>query len=407
MNNPDHRAIVCLAFQCFPPWARRTWSALQGEVLSACLLPDQVAIPLLRNQRGPWRRYFPPRLPKFNFLKPQADWRRLLPDTPFYLRKVVACLRAGDLVEAARFAGVYSHYIGDFSQPAHHYELEIGTLLPPPASMRNCEYHRMIEDILSTVKTVRHRGRVLGLSKQEAIFRIAGLYAALFRRSVAAVVPMVRAIYRRRHGPASRALNGVVADSAKLMADFCCTALALATGEAPAGDRRRLAVCDLRDVEPDAYDVEFNFGRKPLVDCITVEEYGRARALAVCRRRGRRTAAERVKGICVIPHALPLETVQPVASLRYRLPAGTFHRFQCEAGLLAGVERQAPSSFEVFVDGRSVCHTAQLRPGDPAMALQADLAGALKLELRVRTDGSTEKLSYAVWANPRLKKADA
>ncbi len=405
MNGPEHHAIVKLALAALPEWAAACWGPLEVEVVGTCMLPDQKALALLRGETGPWRHYFPRRAWKLHFDGAQADWRAAAPDSRFYLSRTVAALRRGDLVEAARYAAVYSHWIADFAQPAHHYDLEIATLFPPPPAMRNCEYHRMIEDIPSDVARLRHRPGVLGCSQAEALFRLSGRYEALFRKSVAALVPMVRAIYRRRHAPATRLLNGLVADAAALFADFCCTAQALAEGAVPPADRRRLAACDLRDLAPDRYDVEYNFGHRPLVDWITVESYGRAQPLALHRAGG---AVEAVPGICTIPHALPLASVEPVAWLEYRLPPGAFSRFTCEAGTLAGIaRRQASATFEVRLDGRCLCSSGLLAPGAPAVALTADVRGGKVLRLHVRSDGSTDNLAYPVWGRPRLEAAGA
>jgi len=407
MNGPEHHAIVKLALDSLPPWAALHWQPLLPDILGSCMLPDQKAIPLLRGETGPWRHYFPKRAWKLHFNGAQADWRAFLPDSRFYLRHVVANLRKGDMQEAARFAAVYSHWIGDFSQPAHHYDLEIAILLPPPPSMRNCEYHRMIEDIPSTVKTMRYRPQVLGRTQPECLFRLAGRYEKLFHDSVAALIPMTQAIYDRRHAPAVKLLNALVVDSAALFADFCCTAQALADRRVPATDQRRLATCDLGALAPDRFDVEFNFGHKPLRDWITIESYGQARPLALYHQTGDRIRSRKVTGYCTIPHALPLETVEPEAWLEYRLPPGVFERFDCEVGLLAGIERQAPSHFEVLLDGRCATKSPVLLPGQPAVHLTADVRGVRTLRLRVETDGSTDKLAYAVWGQPRLSAAKA
>jgi hypothetical protein len=198
-----------------------------------------------------------------------------------------------------------------------------------------------------------------------------------------------------------------VTEAAALFADFCCTALVLAGAPIPAADRRRLQSCDLRDIAPGRYDVEYNFGHMPLRDCITVESYGRARPLSLYRRKGSGLVAEPVRGICTIPHALPLETIEPVAWLEYGLPRGAFERFRCDAGLLAGIGRQASATFEVWLDGRRACGTGLLAPGQPAAPLEADVRGRRTLRLHVRTDGSTDKLAYAVWGEPRLSAARA
>jgi len=405
MNTPEHQAIVRLAFACLKSRADRPVCALAPGVRNACMLPDEVALPLLRGERGRWRPYFPAVLPRFNFEHDQRDFRAMLPANRFYLERILASLRHGRQAEAARFLGVYSHYLGDFSQPAHHYELEIGGLLPPPAAKRNCNYHRMLEDVPSSVAMLRHRPRLLGTSVPEVLFRLEGAYAALFRRSVAAVIPMTRAVYADRLDRATAALDPVLRATAALFADFCHTVAALVQRRFTAADLRVLGTCDLRVIEPHVWDAEYNFGQRPLVDVICLRQYGPAEALAVYQRRGRQRVAVTIPGVCLIPHALPMPGVKMQSALEYRLPPGVFRRFTATVGLLATDRPQAPCVFVVEVDGRAVYRSGWQRPGDLAVAVDVRLGRARRLRLLVRTDGSTDRLAYPVWGNPRLAKA--
>ncbi|GAF80265.1 unnamed protein product, partial [marine sediment metagenome] len=190
MNNKGHRTLVTLALDAMPKRQSEFWEALRPEILRAYPWPDTYAIQLLRNQRGPWRRYFPAKQLKYNFEQSGRTVRSFLPESSFYVKNVIQNLRQGDLLEAARFAGVYSHYIADFAEPAHYYELDIGRLLPPPADRLNCEYHRMIEDIDCTVESMCYRPRLLGFSEGEMIFRLESRFNSLYALSVATVIPM-------------------------------------------------------------------------------------------------------------------------------------------------------------------------------------------------------------------------
>ena len=405
MNQHDHHAIVRLAFSSLRDRADAGLLALQERIAESCMLPDEVAIPLLEGKDGHWRRYFPRVLPKFNFEHDQRDLHALLPVNGFYVREIIRALRRQDYDSAARFLGVYSHYIGDFTQPAHHYELDIGLLLPPPAVMRNCNYHRMLEDVEATVTTLRRRPCLLGSSPHELLFRLPARYAALFERSVAAVIPMTRAIYRGQFETASRVMDRIVLDSAALFADFCCTVWAIAQRRFRASDLRRLQACDLRNIPPSAYDAEFNFSHRPLIDAVSVAEYGPATRFALFYPRpGDQPAAIAVNGVCVIPHALPLPGVPLGAMLEYRLPRDVFSRFEADVGLLAGETRQAACRFEVLADGRSLFSSPSLKPGDCALHVALDIARCRKLRLTVTTDGSTDKLAFPIWAEPRLLK---
>ena len=405
MNQHDHHAIVRLAFASLRQRADAGLLALHERIAESCMLPDEVAIPLLEGKRGPWRRYFPRLLSKFNFEHDQRDLHSLLPANGFYIREIIRALRRRDDAAAARFLGTYSHYIGDFTQPAHHYELDIGLLLPPPQAMRNCNYHRMLEDVEATVSTLRRRSCLLGASPGELLFRLPARYATLFQRSVSAVIPMTRAIYRGQFQAASRVMDRVVLDSARLFADFCYTVWAIAQRSFATPDLRRLHACDLREVPPSAYDAEFNFSHCPLIDAVSVAEYGPATRFALFYPRpGRRPAAVEVKGMCVIPHALPLPGVPLGSMLEYRLPRGVFTRFEADVGLLAGETRQAACRFAVLADGRPLFSSPPLKPGDCALRVALDVAHCRTLRLAVTTDGSTDKLAFPIWAGPRLLK---
>ena len=404
MNGPSHIKLVTLAFQALrrmPAGARREFEAAMRET---CMLPDVHAIPILEGRRGAWRRYLPPRIQPFNFQISDRSPRAYLPPLGFFIRKVVACIRSADVAEAGRYAGVFSHYLGDFAEPAHYYELDVGRLAPPPAHMKNCNYHMMLEGIGSGLRRVKHRPALLGASGGELEFRLGGRFAALRAESVAAVLPMLRSIYRRRSARASKVFDGVMASASRVLADFCHSCWCVGAKEYDEGELDALRACDLRDVLPQDYDVEFNFSQVPLVDVITLEPYGCSEPFRLYSRRGRRKAARAVGGICTIPHALPLKGTTPSATLVYRLPRGTYSEFRATAGLLAGPERQAKCRFEVRADDRRLYRSRWMRPGDLAEPVEVDVTRCKLLALKVHTDGSTDRLAYPIWGEPVLRK---
>jgi len=405
VNGPSHNRLVTLALQSLSSCEGGPCRHFADGMYETCMLPDAQAIPLLRGEGGSWRKYLPPVVPPFNFQIPGRRARAFFPPLKFFIRNVAGSLRRGDAAEAGRFAGVFSHFLGDFSEPAHYYELDIGRLLPPPAHMTNCNFHVMIESIESTVRSLQHRPGLLGTSLAEVEFVLESRLAALHGRSVAAVVPMARAIYARKNRNASKVFNGVMRESAEVLADFCHAAHCVARGKFPPAQVAGLRVFDLRRAEPEVCDVEFNFGQRPLVDSITRKTCGRAEPLRLYRRRGRRKVAEEVAGICVIPHALPVAGVTFSATLMYRLPEGTYATLETTVGLLAGESRQAACRFEVTADNRRLYRSRQFKPGEVAERLVLDLNGCRELGLAVYTDGSTDKLAYPIWGEPRLIKS--
>lgn len=403
MNGPGHHRTVKLAMDCAPRRSADLWTRLRPHVLETCMLPDAHAVNLFEGADGPWRRYFPPGRPINNFVVPGRDLRRLLPDTSFYTERVVEELRAGRVAEAGRFAGVFSHYLADFAQPAHYYELDIPHLLPAPPELANCSLHRMIEDVEAGVERVEHRPAVLGASLEEFVFRFESRLAELHSAALAAIVPMVRHLYRRHRDRAASVFDTVMGTAAAVFADFVHSACSLATGDASPRELDALRRCDLRTIPPWKYDVEYNHGHRPLVDAITLDGETTARPLRLRTADGRQM--QEMPGLCVIPHALPVGGATPPALLEYRLPDNVYERFECVVGLLGDVEKQAACRFEVAADDRTAAETPFLAPTDAARELDVNVRNVSRLRLLAHSDGSTDKLAYAVWGRPTLLKA--
>ena len=64
MNKANHHKIIALSVPALPAPSRSFWEPLTADIAATCMLPDEVAIPLLNGERGPWRGYFPPDIPK-------------------------------------------------------------------------------------------------------------------------------------------------------------------------------------------------------------------------------------------------------------------------------------------------------------------------------------------------------
>lgn len=405
MNHADHHKVVELAVPALPEDSRRFWAPLTGSIAAACMLPDQFAIPLLNGEDGPWRRYFPAAVPLHSFEKLGAAARAHFFDLRFYVERIVALLRAGDVAEACRFLGVLSHHLGDFGEPAHYYEHEITLLLPPPPERLNCNPHRMLEDTVSSVTAIRHAPRVLGDSVDTIVPGLEGRLRELYELALAAILPMLSAAYRRDPATAAAAVDPVIAETAAVMADLLHTFCCLHTGLYTSAERAALAACRLDLLEPAAYDVEFNYGCRPLRGAICLDQVGHALPLQLRLCAAGRDEVRAVDGLCLIPHALPLRGTQYLAAVEFDLPSGTYTRFTCTAGLLAGYAPQAVCRFRVIGDGRARSESEPMGAGDAAVTVDIDVSGVRRLRLEVRTDGSTDKLAMPIWGWPTVHRA--
>ena len=194
MNENGHNRLVRLAVGSLKGADAEFWQPLADSIAAACMDPDVYAIRLYEGKTGPWRKYFPPGGRQASpFFIPGRDFRRLLPKFGFYINKVVRLLRKGDLAQAARYAGIASHYIADFSQPAHFYELDSVRLMPPPSDFANLNPHQNIEMINATIERIGHTPAVLGANAGEFLFRLEGRLAQQHRLSMGSIVPMLAA----------------------------------------------------------------------------------------------------------------------------------------------------------------------------------------------------------------------
>jgi predicted O-methyltransferase YrrM len=102
------------------------------------------------------------------------------------------------------------------------------------------------------------------------------------------------------------------------------------------------------------------------------------------------------------PHAL---STHPAASLIFR-PGGRFSYFTCMVALNDDVPQgRSWADFSVLADGQLVAFASRVVAGAPPQPLRADIRGAQRLELRVRTD--CWEFCHAVWLDPQLIEAGA
>jgi hypothetical protein len=225
---------------------------------------------------------------------------------------------------------------------------------------------------------------------------------ALYELSLATILPLLDCCYRRDVAAAARYKDQVVAGAAALMADLLHTLWRLHSDSWTPDERATLATCRLDTLEPAAYDVEFNYGCRPIREAITLDQVGHALPLQLRLPEGIRPVA----GLCLIPHALPIAGTAYRSAVEFDLPPGAFARFTAVCGLLAGHAPQSRCRFIVAVDGEIRYRSSEMGEASPAAALDLPIAGGRRLALIVETDGSTDKLALPIWGEPTVR-ADA
>lgn len=401
MNTTDHHLLVKLAFDSFPEKLKKDWNEFLSEAQSVCMYPDTYAVQLQTGETGKWREYFCSGKKNGPGKQKQAFIEKFIPPIEFYTKNCIDNIREGDMREAARFIGVFSHLLGDFAQPAHWYESEIFELMPPPPHLNNCNIHSLIEGTCSSLRKIEYSPRVIATSQKELVFLIKSSFAKLRRKTVSVIVPMLRNLYSGKVDKARECYNPVMAEATALLADFCVTTHTLALKKINKQDMRKSAVCDLLEIIPSAYDVEKVYGARPITDSF-VPSSGVVRLVKLnlnCKE-----SIREIKCICPVPYAMPSDKRPFWSWMEYHIPKGVYSIFESSIGLCAGVKPQAECIFEVHCDGKNVFRSGVFNAGDPAENIHVDIGKCSKVKLIVYTDGSTDKLAYPIWGNPVFLK---
>ncbi|OGV34096.1 MAG: hypothetical protein A2020_09425 [Lentisphaerae bacterium GWF2_45_14] len=396
MNRIDHLLLPELAFAV----VGKRWKPLLNATKETCMYPDDHAAALYAGKDGTWRKYFTPGKHRPGPKSAGQSLAKYLPPIRFYIRKIISLLKSKNDKEAAAYLGVFSHLLGDFSQPAHWYECEIFDLLPPPQELGTCNLHSRIENICSSLKRISHKPRLTGSSADELEFKLKGRFAELRSLAVAAIIPMLENLYAGKIEKAREHYNPVMEKAAQILADFIYTVEAIAGKRFRTKDMEACIKCSLLELNPDSYDVEGLYGTRPFSGYFTPSAAEQPLPLSL-RLAGR---TKKVDGICAVPYALPNGNRPFWSWMEFRLPPNIYRRFQASIGLCAGIEPQAKCHFEVSGDDRNIYSSEVMTPGSEAIHLDLNINDVSRLKLIVYTDGSTDKLAYPVWMTPTLLK---
>lgn len=81
-----------------------------------------------------------------------------------------------------------------------------------------------------------------------------------------------------------------------------------------------------------------------------------------------------------------------------------YQRFTVLAGLHAGLGDKGRVEFTILGDGKPLA-SAVVDGSEPAHAFDCDISGISQLQLTAVGRGTDPKSNYAIWAQPRLRKA--
>jgi hypothetical protein len=401
-----HTTITQAATAALPDWQQK----LLGEELKPlgslyCAIPDLV---FTRKDLTPYAMMDS---------RPGVVYLKILhvPTTPsenhevlrYFMDKAVTALKAGNIGDAARYAGTLAHVLEDWGCPAHAVPGDnmftlFKQFLPPPPALQYTLLHSPIEGGVFTVRLDSYRPRLLGTSVDEAAFNLLRRAQEATVNARSQVVPIIQALYASDTNASNAAQQKAALFDAAVVADalhtVCCLSQKrFAEGAAPTGADLS-ALLPLQ--APDLYFPQATFFSKPYWGHATPGVLLLNGTNAVPLRlnvleQGQMTAKTFTSGIGTGTRSV----------LTYLVPTNVYARFTAQVGLQVELGKSGNVIFEVSGNDRPLARLGPITGDQPAQTVDVALAGVTNLQLTVTSAAGDGSGNYAVWANPRLEKA--
>ncbi len=325
----------------------------------------------------------------------------------FFMGKAVAALQAGNVGDAARYAGTVAHALEDWSCPAHVVPGDnmftlFQQFLPPPDAMQNKLLHSPVEAGKFEVTIGGFKPMLLGATVDEAAFNLLHRLNSATILARAQTIPIIQALYAGDSNAVTAAQLKAATKGATVVADALHTLLCLGTRQPDAGAVAQFNSVDLAQCWPleatNLFFAQQTFFSKPY--------WGHAHMGGVLE--GGSNAApiklrvEENGGVAIKEFANGVGTGTR-SSLTYLVPAGVYRQFTVLAGLHPELGAKGGVEFTVFGNEKKLASVA-LTGDQPAHRFDCDLTGVTNLQLVATAKGGDPKANYAIWAEPRLVK---
>ncbi len=399
-----HCDITRAALATLPGWEKQL---LRDEAVSLgnryCLIPDEV-------HKDKANR-------KFAMMDSQPGAVYLvilhLPGTPtenyevlrYFLDKAIGALRAGQMGDAARFAGTIAHVLEDWGCPAHSVPGDnmftlFKQFLPPPPSYRYAPLHGPIENGRLDMDLGNYSPRLLGVSADEAAFHLLHRVQQATVNARAQVVPIIQGLYAGDSNAVAAAQLKAATLDAMVVADALHTILCLGAQTIEPRAAESLRTVDLSAQNPleavNLFMPQTAFFSKPYWGHPTTGVIGT-------------NGVPLRLNVTEHGHVVTKQFADGIGTgtrsvLTYLVPEGVYSRFTAQVGLHAELGTHGCVLFEVMGNGRSLVKLGPIRGDKPAATVDVALAGVTNLQLITSSAGGDGSGNYAIWAEPRLVK---
>ena len=428
MNEYAHKFIAEKGFELLPYQIKKQWNNGKYFIIKTCMYPDIFADKGLSIKE---KKKIDPDFDNI-YLEPEPPkdaWYikllKKLDKTPksvicggipekwiylfyYYLKKTIDCLKNQDKDKAAKFAGVFSHCIGDLLQPIHLISPEIiDLLIKCPEEFISFELHSGIESITGKPMVKKYSPEILGSNIQQAVMGIYRKISFSIEQSRFTLLPMVNAIYSYNQKKAEKIAEISVKLATYLFCDFLRTCWAIAYEKIPS---KPIFLTDY----PYIYStIDMLYRYKPMKN-ISLIPYssGKFYPLTLLDKGQKHM---KVKGFGVIPFLGPKKSVekkikQRDAKVEFLLWPGAYRKFTSIVGLNPLFKQsKGKVIFRVFVNQRILWKSKILTPQDSFIEVDINLpksAHFLTLSMLTIEEPPIPVVNthpHGVWAYPKLE----
>lgn len=412
-----HRIITWASMQALPDWQREIWQEHQYDLAERYSLYGDMYYNH-KEEVGPYMEYPDGSVPPMGTIGvlrlhvcyghatdfwESPFWDEQAKEFTYFLDRIATCIKAGDMLGAAKWSGSIAHHITDAGVPAHtmdNGDLEyLKDLLEIPEKFVCFPLHGYTEQSPPRFLINDYRPRLYGRTAAEAGVNYCDRIVQLTLASRKLMLPMAQAAFREDHAAAEQLRFKAAKECAYAFADFMYTATCLGANRFEPADLEALRVKKLTDAwpfrssqwAPPPYlesgplklrGINLDKDRKPVPCELLVSEGGKV-------------VSRQYK-----------EALGAGAYYEYhwRLPAGSYQRLTALVGVHAVLGAMRSIKVEVKSNGKSVWSDV-IKPGEPAKPIDVAIDGATDVQFissgpwYTQPDGCN---NHVVWAEPRV-----
>jgi len=325
----------------------------------------------------------------------------------WYLSQICKHIRAQQLDEAAKFLGVFCHWIEDPGAPGFHCiegivnEYGLRELLPPPEDKRKHHYLYGYMGLVAqdeyNLPQKPYTPQLLGSTIAQAALHLFQQQRQLAHRARASVIPVLQSELYGDGAAADAERTLLAQDNAQLIADLMYTALCLATDRVDPAEVTALHQVDLTTFLPNysggSTDMPYKW-----VPFLVGQSFDQERKLLLLQLPG-------PEGVEAFESGIGMGT--PFALTYAFAPGGVYSRFSAKVGLHPAAGETGSVRFVVRINDQVAATVGPIGAGEPARLLTALLPAAGTVRLRLITEpgpDSRPEDNLAVWAQPTLRR---